>query len=100
MLPELKAEWIAALRSGKYEQGHFRFRTANGNYCCLGVLCLVLEHPEFISESYVGISGSDDYTGLRSLSLLTEEETSTLARMNDHMDRTFCQIADYIEVHI
>lgn len=43
MNPERKAEWIAALRSGNYEQGsdYLARRGNDGNmkYCCLGVLC-------------------------------------------------------------
>jgi len=35
---EVKAEWLAALRSGEYEQGQDALRH-NGKFCCLGVLC-------------------------------------------------------------
>jgi len=38
----IKDEWLAALRSGKYEQGRYRLRTEN-QYCCLGVLCDILK---------------------------------------------------------
>lgn len=38
MNPEVKQKWIAALRSGKYEQGSEKLRSVSG-YCCLGVLC-------------------------------------------------------------
>lgn len=38
MNPELKAKWVAALRSGKYEQGH-EYLNKDGKFCCLGVLC-------------------------------------------------------------
>lgn len=39
MKPEIKAKWVAALRSGEYEQGKGALRTANDKFCCLGVLC-------------------------------------------------------------
>lgn len=32
----IKAKWVAALRSGEYEQGTGRLRVANG-FCCLAV---------------------------------------------------------------
>lgn len=32
---------IAALRSGKYEQGRACLKTSDGKYCCLGVACEV-----------------------------------------------------------
>lgn len=43
MSPELKAEWIAALRSGKYRQGQTALRTKSDEYCCLGVLCNIVD---------------------------------------------------------
>lgn len=38
MNQEIKAKWVAALRSGEYEQGRNYLKGAEG-YCCLGVLC-------------------------------------------------------------
>lgn len=40
MNPEIKARWVAALRSGEYQQTRGRLRTLAGSgFCCLGVLC-------------------------------------------------------------
>ena len=43
MNPEIKKQWVDALRSGKYKQykGALRGINKNGDtsYCCLGVLC-------------------------------------------------------------
>lgn len=40
---EARAEWVKALRSGKYKQaeGQLRYRSITGGhkYCCLGVAC-------------------------------------------------------------
>jgi hypothetical protein len=41
MNAEIKARWLAALRSGKFKQGRYRLRK-NDHYCCLGVLCEVV----------------------------------------------------------
>jgi hypothetical protein len=38
MNPEVKARWVAALRSGEYRQVTDKLRF-NGAHCCLGVLC-------------------------------------------------------------
>lgn len=38
MNADVKAKWVAALRSGNYEQGEGALQTVNG-FCCLGVLC-------------------------------------------------------------
>ena len=37
--PEVKAKWVAALRSGDYKQGRNALRTHDDHFCCLGVLC-------------------------------------------------------------
>lgn len=40
MNPEIKAKWVAALRSGKYQQTEGTLnRPLTGGFCCLGVLC-------------------------------------------------------------
>lgn len=40
MNPEIKARWLAALRSGEYKQGPGVLRNRDEDtYCCLGVLC-------------------------------------------------------------
>lgn len=41
MNQEIKAKWLEALRSGKYQQTRKVLRDSNG-YCCLGVLCDVM----------------------------------------------------------
>ena len=38
MNPQIKAQWVADLRSGQYEQGN-GYLNADGKLCCLGVLC-------------------------------------------------------------
>jgi hypothetical protein len=38
MKPEVKAQWIAALRNGEYQQGQMSL-SKDGKFCCLGVLC-------------------------------------------------------------
>ncbi len=35
---ELVKDWIAALRSGQYQQGQGKLRSWDNTYCCLGVL--------------------------------------------------------------
>jgi hypothetical protein len=36
---DIKEKWVTALRSGEYPRGIERLHTADGGYCCLGVLC-------------------------------------------------------------
>lgn len=35
---KIKARWVKALRSGRYQQGTGQLRSGE-NFCCLGVLC-------------------------------------------------------------
>ena len=91
LTPELKARWIAALRSGEYIQGRYNLRTREGHYCCLGVLCMVLEKPDLTSTNY---------EHLRQASGLTISETDGCVELNDIALLSFSQIADYIEVYL
>ncbi len=44
---QLKEQWVKALRSGRYKQGIHALRTREDGqpleYCCLGVLCNIME---------------------------------------------------------
>lgn len=58
MNPEIKAKWLAALRSGAYTQGIgqlVRYTNRESKYCCLGVLCDVLT-----KEGIPGLMYSDN----------------------------------------
>lgn len=48
MDPAIKRDWVASLRSDEYQQGRGYLRTADGGWCCLGVLCDLYHktHPE------------------------------------------------------
>lgn len=84
---ELKAKWVAALRSGKYAQGRAHLNL-NGRYCCLGVLC---EVADYRSASNAYIRRDED-----TFDLLPEDVQSKLGGMND-TPISFAEIADYIE---
>lgn len=109
MNQELKEKWIAALRSGKYEQGT-GFLCKDGAYCCLGVLMEVSGNPEWVADveypSNKMIRYSyDDYVWLESKKLPNHIErqydimdyTATLMYMNDSQHKSFSEIADWIE---
>lgn len=56
MNPEIKADWLTALRSGAYKQGRGFLKYSAGDgarYCCLGVLC------ELAAKAGI-IEGSED----------------------------------------
>jgi hypothetical protein len=70
---EIKAQWVAALRSGEYKQGKWRLRLdaspatgkpwADGKprYCCLGVLCELAVAAGIIERAPVGYWASSDH---------------------------------------
>lgn len=105
----IKAKWVEALRSGEYKQGKGYLKTDIG-FCCLGVLCDLhsketnlqsnwdVRHTTLINHYLYGNNfGSLPprvviWSGFNSQ--LVED---VLAKMNDHDNYTFKQIADYIE---
>ena len=116
MNPEVKAQWVEALRSGEYEQGRNELQL-NGRFCCLGVLCDlavkagVCTSREVTTDEEVSVH----YGTFGSYSSLPEEviewaglDTSnppvrdtgtvrTLIDLNDYFKRDFAYIADTIE---
>lgn len=121
MKREIKAEWLKALRSGEYEQiaGILKGRdakTGKVGYCCLGVLCDVVDPEGFEDEregvfrhrSYDGLPGEfvdlkagNDYKTIV-IPALPEDQRDfyELTELNDSGDFTFDQIADLIEYFI
>jgi hypothetical protein len=119
MKPEIKAQWVTALKSGKYTQAKGALRTPEG-HCCLGVLCEIL--PEFriedsedghgdevhIKEGHtnnvVWSDGSmtliDRVVEEAGITVMPGYMVSTLAVMNDSGNYSFEQIADWIEENL
>lgn len=97
----IKAKWLAALRSGKYQQGTGVLKNGD-HFCCLGVLCSIAgverdeENGWFIWRKEKG-HATLPYGFGRSVGVSDDAE-STLAVMNDD-GKSFAQIADYIEKH-
>lgn len=90
---KLCKKWIAALRSGKFEQARGRLKHGNQNgtrYCCLGV-----------AEEVCGLPRGD-MCSLETDRIIGLEltECHILMRMNDDDRRPFPEIADHIEEKI
>jgi hypothetical protein len=67
MNPEVKAEWVKALRSGEYVQGQNTMRQSGNSgspdtYCCLGVLAELAVKGGAIQAAEL-IGGSYSYDG-------------------------------------
>lgn len=101
MKPQIKADWLKALRSGKYQQGKARLQS-RGLFCCLGILCDLLR-PDLWATVGIGLR-HNDHTDLPSELILEQAGLSqTVARqlavMNDK-GKTFNEIADFIEINL
>jgi hypothetical protein len=130
MNPEVKALWLAALRSGEYQQTKGKLRRTDDNdnysagYCCLGVLCdvavkngldLKVETIDGKFSGYVEYNGNADtlpdavqgWAGLhegdpevRYVDSDDDEGMSSLSGANDDLRWDFSQIADAIESYL
>lgn len=101
---EFKQKWVAALRSGEYQQGE-GFLLKDDTYCCLGVACRVVGYSEeqIFNKQY--IPPDFDYlpNELKGVYLSTGEpqnELEILIKMNDQDYYDFNKIADYIEKNL
>lgn len=92
---ENRAKWVAALRSGEYEQGRGRL-CRDGKYCCIGVLCH-LAGMEFKSRSLPPFEcGVNHWCGLSDLAG-SMADGRELWEINDIDRMNFSEIADLIE---
>jgi hypothetical protein len=111
MNQEIKTKWVAALRSGEYEQGTKQLKKYE-KFCCLGVLCdihskekgiewvddgIYIDEDEFLSQDVMGWSGIKEINPpVLHGKFLT---IRTLSSLNDS-GYTFLQIADLIEAQL
>lgn len=125
MNPEVKAKWLAALRSGEYQQTTWQLKSDCGSaYCCLGVATDLFRKEtgegEWIEEygmakfkihdvSEAGVlspvvrqwAGLPDYNPSVRLpsEAVGESYITSVAELNDN-GYTFAQIADLIEAQL
>lgn len=113
---EIKKEWVAALRSGKYQQGRGSLKQLDGDgfvqFCCLGVLCDVLglegdggevglayrfKDGDVFTQGYLPQAVVDQVG-------LPDGIQQKLAKLNDGLTelgaQDFNSIADYIEANL
>ncbi len=113
MNPELKDKWIKALRSGYYKQGQEVLKSIDYKFCCLGVLCDIIDTNKWSLktslEAYTWESSDsllprslqneldlDSYVMIDLLQKDSEYQRYSLTMLNDQ-GMSFDQIADVIE---
>lgn len=120
MSKKVKRAWVKALRSGEYKQGmgHLCQASADGTdrFCCLGVLCDIMIPGNWVHgtsdmadrhEAY-SLAPADsphhDMFGVPSASCeewnLSMDAHEQLVAMNDYKERSFKQIANWIDKHL
>ena len=110
-----RENWVAALRSGEYEQGRSRLMTVEGDkrsFCCLGVLCDIVTPSqkeewsiEEIGEITLGSCGGERLMlppHVQHLVGLKAGIPGELGKLNDGHGsclhpHSFDEIADFIE---
>lgn len=99
----IKKKWVDALRSGKYRQARMQLKERNPgrhcSYCCLGVLCNVIDPKGWDGEWFRGIETELPFELRRGLGI-TEDQQNTLVSMNDDDLANFETIAQYIEENL
>lgn len=86
MNPDIKAKWLEALRSGKYQQGKSRLR-ADDRFCCIGVLCDVLNADAWAHSSVeIGEFYWRDPQGYKVFAALLPEALETTGLSSDQQD--------------
>lgn len=113
MNPEIKAKWVADLRSGKFAQGRrilcqFGVKDEQPKFCCLGVLATQVggKTPTVRDDSFTMFSSGGEYplhhwqTVLEQQTHISLEAVSKCIRMNDEQGKTFSEIADWVEANL
>lgn len=96
MDPQLKAKWVAALRSGAYSQTIGHFVDVRG-FCCLGVLGSVVTDARDFDAMWEAFNG--DISGSISAYVPFDDKWHALTAMNDN-GTPFPEIADWIEANL
>lgn len=105
----IKAQWVAALRSGDYAQAEGQLRTYAG-FCCLGVLCDL--HSKAGLGAWYADRRYDNSSDLLPDAVAKWADTNNSPTVNNvplvdfndgvnnYKQRTFAQIADLIEEYL
>lgn len=112
---QVKQRWLNALRGGDYKQGRYTLRrpgntVSEDTYCCLGVLCDVVDSSRWISQSWdgepspfaYGHSGNSHSLDDEAMTIagVNDDDVEILMNLNDFQLRSFGEIANYVEANL
>lgn len=99
---EFKKKWLESLRSGEYKQGtDIMYSKYSDGYCCLGVAGAICgASKEQMDRGYFDKDTDDDIPVEYPDLLLNADLRSTLICMNDTDQKSFSEIADWIEENL
>lgn len=112
MKEKIKKLWLEALRSGKYKQCKYRlYNDKEDAYCCLGILCEIHRKQTKSNKNYWTKKGDKYVAGNAKSSFSLPENVSKwanieyknekdLVELNDAKNKSFKQIANFIEKHL
>lgn len=114
MKKRIKAKWCKALRSGEYTQGKSVLRSLDDKFCCLGVLLditdkSVWKNPSCNTSESTSVPAylNDSFYHIGYLSVKQQEAFGfdgntmhALSNMNDHENKSFTEIAEWIETNL
>lgn len=106
MNAEMKAKWVAALRSGKYQPGNSYLRSEAG-WSCLGVLCDIIDNSKWerhgdgiLTDHYWKFAGQSWFLPN---AILHEQQLDPFISPIFTLEKNgklFAEIGDWIEQHI
>lgn len=109
MNKKVKEKWIKALRSGKYKQTRMGvLRTKRNAFCCLGVLCDVVDPKSWQKkdsnayDDHYSHQGHDTWptNSITGKLGITPDTVITLVKLNDDAHYSFNKIADWVEKNL
>ena len=107
MNQQIKQQWVDALRSGTYRQTYGTLHDGGGNFCVLGVLCDL--HHQATGTPWKGEEGyvksylcHDKWISfvVRDWAGVTEKACERVYELNDNAEKTFAELADWIDVNL
>jgi hypothetical protein len=97
---ELKNKWVTKLRSDEYAQGTGELRNWNDKFCCLGVLCDVMDKDNWVNRYAESAESAEEEDAIEIQwdYLFNGQEDGTEAP--DWLEDLLADNVDYVELNL